>query len=120
MDDFWGPFLFGAGWLALAAAFYWLLKRPREQVVSLRGRLSRGLAWTITELALATFITGLPFSLGFCRGGFDDPLTCSYLPVRLVEAIGSLSLLLAVAGTVLVPIFAGAILLIEALGRRRA
>jgi len=118
MDDFWGPFVFGMSWLALALISLWLLKRPPERRLSLRSHIARVLGWTIALLALSIFMTDLPFSLGFCRGGFDDPVTCSILPVALVEATSPLSLLLAIAAIAMAPILAAAMVILEGLERR--
>jgi hypothetical protein len=119
MVDFWRPFLFGAGWLALALAFLWLLGRGPERRLSLRNRTARVLAAILAGLALAIFVTGLPFSLGFCRGGLDGPLICSVLPVALVEGVAPLSLLLAFTGLVVAPGLGIAILFLERPKRRR-
>jgi hypothetical protein len=117
MDDFWRPFLFGTAWLVLAVALLALLKRSTQHRLSLQSRLARMLGSILIGLALAIFVSGLPFSLGFCRGGFDDPLTCLMLPVAMVEGIAPLSLLLALAGIVIVPILAVTIGIIEGLTR---
>jgi hypothetical protein len=98
MDDFWDPFLFGTSWLAVALALVWLLQRERPHRLALRSRLARALAWMLVVLAALVFVLGLPFSLGFCRGGFDDPLTCSVVPPGIAEATAPLSLLVTIAG----------------------
>ncbi len=116
-DDFWKPFLFGASWLAAALAVIWLLRRAPEHLLALRSRVARILGAILAGLALAVFVSGLPFSLGFCRGGLDDPLTCSILPVEMVEGIAPLSLLLAIVGLVTIPVLATAMAILEAVKR---
>ncbi len=118
MDDFWGPFYFGMSWLALALIVLWLLGRSPQRHLSLRSDLARVLGWSTTALALAIFVTGLPFSLGFCRGGFDDPLTCNILPVTMVERTSALTLLLTITGVFVSPILAAAVIVLEGLKRR--
>jgi hypothetical protein len=118
MDDFWGPFYFGVSWLALALIVLWLLGRAPQHHLSLRSDLARGLGWSTAVLALLIFVTGMPFSLGFCRGGFDDPLTCSILPVTMVERTYALTLLLTITGIFVTPILAAAVIVLEGLKRR--
>jgi len=119
MDAFWKPFLFGASWLALAVALLGLLKRAPQRRWSLHSHPARVLGSILFVLALAIFMTDLPFSLGFCRGGFDDPLTCRLLPVAVVEGIAPLSLLLAIAGILTAPVLGMAIVILEGLKRRQ-
>jgi hypothetical protein len=119
MADFWGPFLFGMSWLAMALALVVLLRRPAAQAVSVRSPIARVLAWVLAALLLATFLTGLPFSLGLCRGGFEDPLRCSVVPVEMVEPLAPLMLLLALACMFIAPLLAAVALTFEALHRRR-
>lgn len=118
MYDFLGPFFFGMSWLALALAGLWLLTRRPSHALALRAPAARVLAWTLVVLTLSTFVAALPFSLGFCRGGFDDPLRCSVLPVALVAPTSILSLLLAMAGLVATPPLAAGALILELVKRR--
>lgn len=118
MDDFWGPFSFGMSWLALALLLVWLLARAPARKLALRSRPARATAWTLVVAALAVFASGLPFSLGFCRGGLDDPLACSGIPVEFAEATSALALLLTTAGLLLAPVLAAATLIFEVLKRR--
>jgi hypothetical protein len=120
MADFWGPFLFGMGWLAMAMALVVLLRRSATHAISLRSGIARVLAWVLIALLLATFLAGLPFSLGLCRGGFDDPLRCSVVPAEMVEPLAPLTLLLSLATIVAAPLLAAVALTFEALHRRRA
>jgi len=118
MNGFWVPFVFGLSWLALALLFLWLLQRAPEQRLALRSRAARVLAGVLVALPLSIFVIGLPFSLGFCRGGFDEPVRCSVLPAGVVDATSALSLLLVIAGLFAAPVLAAGVLILEALKRR--
>lgn len=118
MVDFLGPFLFGFSWLAGALLLVVLLRRSAARAVSLRSRVARVSAYVLVALLLATFLAGLPFSLGLCRGGFDDPLRCSVVPVDVIEPLAPFTLLLALAAIFAAPLLAAVALLFEALKRR--
>ena len=118
MVDFLGPFLFGFSWLAGALLLVVLLTRPAARAVSLRSRTARVSAYVLVALLLATFLAGLPFSLGLCRGGFDDPLRCSVVPVDVIEPLAPFTLLLALAAIFAAPLLAAVALAFEAVHRR--
>lgn len=118
MDDFWGPLCFGMSWLALALLLVWLLAREPARKLALRSRPARALAWTLVVAALAVFASGLPFSLGLCRGGLDEPFACRGIPVHFAEATSALALLLTTAGVLVAPVLAAATLILEVLKRR--
>lgn len=118
MADFWEPFFFGFVWLVLAFVALWLLKRPASDRLSLRSGLARGLTWGLVVLALAIFVTDLPYSLGLCRGGFDDPVTCAVVPAALAEVTSALTILLVLAAVVVVPALVAAVLIGEVVKRR--
>ena len=118
MVDFLGPFLFGFSWLAAAILLVVLLRRPAAHAVSVRSGVARDLAWILVALLLATFLAGLPFSLGLCHGGFDDPLRCSVVPVDVIEPLAPFTLLLALAAIFAAPLLAAVALACEAVHRR--
>lgn len=119
MHEFLGPFLFGMSWLALALLALWLLRRSPDRRVSLRSQPARATVWLLLCVALAAFAVGLPYSLGLCRGGFDDPVTCTVIPAGPVEALSPLSLLLNLGALFAAPLLAATALLLEALKRGR-
>jgi hypothetical protein len=117
MHDFWGPFVFGMSWLALALVLVWLLRRSSQHRLALRNRAARVLAWMLVLLAASIFLLGLPFSLGLCRGGFDDPLTCAVVPLAVAEVTSPLSLVATIAGLLAVPALLALILALEVVNR---
>jgi len=117
MVDFLGPLLFGFSWLAGALLLVVLLRRPAAHAISVRSGVARGLTWILIALLLTTFLAGLPFSLGLCRGGFDDPLRCSVVSVTMVEPLAPFTLLLALATIVAAPLLAAVALTFETVHR---
>lgn len=118
MEDFWGPFFVGLGWLALALIVLWLIKRPSMHRLALHSASARVLAWILAAYAFTTFAVGLPYSLSFCRGGFDDPIRCWAFSADIAGVLAPLWLLLVLAGIVVVPVLSAAILVLELLKRR--
>lgn len=118
MSDFWGPFFFGFIWLGIALAALWLLRRPKSARVSLRSIIARAMTWLVAVITLAVFVVDLPHSLGFCRGGFEDPVVCTVVPAEVVEATSVLTLLMVLAAVVTVPVLAVGAFLAEVVKRR--
>jgi len=117
MSDFWGPFVFGFVWLAIALVALWLLRRAKSGRLSLRSTFARLMTWAVAVITLIIFVVDLPYSLGFCLGGFEDPVACTLFPTEIAEATSALTLLMVLAAVVVVPVLAIGALLVETLTR---
>ena len=120
VHDFWGPFFFGFVWLVAALAVVWVLKRPVSHRLALRSVVARVLAWILVVFCLTVFVLDLPYSLGVCRGGLDDPVRCWAVPAGIVEPLAAAMLFLVLAGLLVVPLLLGGMLVMELLKRRRS
>lgn len=103
MKDFWGPFLFGMSWLVLAILLLLMLRASPSALFAMRSRVARVFAWIVAIVCLLIFIMELPYSLGLCRGGFDDAVKCVVLPEAFVNSISAYTFFSILGGLTLVP-----------------